>query len=137
MLAAARRIRRSADFADTIRTGRRAGRGTVVVHLVTPVPAATAVTTATEPAYARGEHDSPPARAGFVVSKAVGGAVARNLVRRRLRHLARARLADLPAGSAVVIRALPGAADRPYAQLGADLDGALTAARAPRPGRSR
>ena len=122
MLAAAQRVRRSADFADTIRTGRRAGRGAVVVHLT--VPAAQP----TEPA---------PARAGFVVSKAIGGAVVRNLVRRRLRHLARARLVDLPAGSALVVRALPGAADRPYAQLGADLDGALAAARAPRPGRSR
>src|SRR5215207_7930880 len=111
MLAAAQRVRRSADFADTIRTGRRAGRGTVVVHLT--VPAAQP----TEPA---------PPLAGFVVSKAVGGAVVRNL--------ARARLADLPAGSALVIRALPGAADRPYAQLGADLDGAIAAARAPRPG---
>jgi ribonuclease P protein component len=135
MLAAARRIRRSADFADTIRTGRRAGRGTVVVHLVTPVPAATAVTTATEPAYAPGEHDSPPARAGFVVSKAVGKAVPRNRVRRRLRHLVAARLTDLPAGSALVVRALPGAADRSYAELGADLDDALAAAR--RPGRSQ
>jgi ribonuclease P protein component len=132
MLAAARRIRRSADFADTIRTGRRAGRGAVVVHLVTPDPAAT---TATEPAYASGEHDAPHARAGFVVSKAVGKAVGRNRVRRRLRHLVAARLTDLPAGSALVVRALPGAADRSYAELGADLDGALAAAR--RPGRSK
>lgn len=122
MLAAAQRVRRSADFADTIRTGRRAGRGAVVVHLTLPAAAPT------EPA---------PTRAGFVVSKAVGGAVTRNLVRRRLRHLARERLVDLPAGAALVVRALPGAADRPYAQLGADLDGALAAARASRPGRSR
>jgi ribonuclease P protein component len=122
MLAAAQRVRRSADFADTIRTGRRAGRGAVVVHLTLPAAAPT------EPA---------PTRAGFVVSKAVGGAVTRNLVRRRLRHLARERLVDLPAGAALVVRALPGAADRPYAQLGADLDGAIAAARASRPGRSR
>jgi ribonuclease P protein component len=122
MLAAAQRVRRRADFADTIRTGRRAGRGTVVVHLTLPAAPPTG------PA---------PTRAGFVVSKAVGGAVTRNLVRRRLRHLARERLVDLPAGSALVVRALPGAADRPYAQLGADLDGALAAARAARPERSR
>jgi ribonuclease P protein component len=120
MLAAAQRVRRSADFADTVRTGRRAGRGAVVVHLNVPAPP---------------PMGPAPARAGFVVSKAVGGAVQRNLVKRRLRHLARERLAALPAGSALVIRALPGAAARSYAQLGADLDGALAAAS--RAGRSR
>jgi ribonuclease P protein component len=122
MLAAAHRIRRSSDFADTIRTGRRAGRGSVVVHL------AVSDISAHEPAYAAGE-PSPPVRAGFVVSKAVGNAVHRNRVRRRLRHLVGARLAALPPGADLVIRALPGAADRSYAQLGADLDGALAAAK--------
>jgi ribonuclease P protein component len=72
-------------------------------------------------------------RAGFVVSKAVGGAVARNRVKRRLRHLVRDRLAQLPAGTDVVVRALPGAADRPYLRLGSDLDAALAAARRRKP----
>jgi ribonuclease P protein component len=40
-----------------------------------------------------------PAKAGFVVSKAVGGAVLRNKVRRRLRHIVAERLDRLPAGS--------------------------------------
>lgn len=69
-------------------------------------------------------------RAGFIVSRSVGGAVARNLVRRRLRHLTRARLTDLPAGTHLVVRALPEASGRPYRELGADLDAALAAARA-------
>ena len=47
------------------------------------------------------------ARIGFVVSKAVGPAVTRNLVKRRLRHLCRERVADLPPGSLLVLRALP------------------------------
>jgi ribonuclease P protein component len=76
--------------------------------------------------------DSVPARAGFVVSKAVGGAVVRNVVRRRLRHLVRDRMADLPAGSTLVVRALPAAADLPYDRLAADLDAALAAARSSR-----
>lgn len=67
----------------------------------------------------------PPARAGFVVSKAVGGAVDRNLVKRRLRHLVRERLALLPPGSLVVVRALPGAGNADHAQLARDLDAAL------------
>lgn len=74
----------------------------------------------------------PPARAGFVVSKAVGSAVARNKVRRRLRHLVRERLPALPAGATLVVRALPAAADLPYARLAADLDAAIAAARTPR-----
>jgi ribonuclease P protein component len=115
VLAAAQRMRRSADFAATIRGGRRAGRGTVVVHLLLDEPA----------------HAST-ARAGFVVSKAVGNAVVRNKVRRRLRHLVRPLLGDLPEGSSLVVRALPAAAEASFATLGADLEAALAAARRPR-----
>ncbi|MFE4020889.1 ribonuclease P protein component, partial [Streptomyces sp. NPDC059101] len=68
---------------------------------------------------------SPPPRAGFVVSKAVGVAVVRNKVKRRLRHLVRDRLDRLPAGSLVVVRALPGAGAAEYDQLARDLDAAL------------
>jgi ribonuclease P protein component len=112
VLAAAQRLRRSSDFAATVRGGRRAGRGTVVVHLLLDEPA-----------------QASAARAGFVVSKAVGTAVVRNKVRRRLRHLVRARLGSLPPGSWLVVRALPGAATASYDSLGADLDAALAGAR--------
>ncbi|MEV0153425.1 ribonuclease P protein component [Micromonospora sp. NPDC050686] len=136
MLAAAQRLRRSSDFAAAVRGGRRAGRGAVVVHLT--LPTAPDGSTATSPEPARGaEHTSAPTRAGFVVSKAVGPAVVRNKVRRRLRHLVRERLDALPAGSTLVVRAQPAAADASYTRLGADLDGALAAARAPRGRRSR
>ncbi|GGO86201.1 hypothetical protein GCM10012280_21750 [Wenjunlia tyrosinilytica] len=67
----------------------------------------------------------PPARAGFVVSKAVGPAVVRNLVKRRLRHLVRERLRLLPPGSLIVVRALPGAGVAEYTELARDLDAAL------------
>ncbi|MDQ7907026.1 ribonuclease P protein component [Phytohabitans sp. ZYX-F-186] len=126
MLAAAQRLRRSSDFAAAVRGGRRAGRGSVVVHLTVPPQPELS-----EPA--RSEESS--VRAGFVVSKAVGGAVTRNTVRRRLRHLVRDRLAGLPAGSVLVVRAQPGAATAPYERLGADLDAALAAARSPFRGR--
>jgi len=115
VLAAAQRLRRGTDFAAAVRGGRRAGRNTVVVHLLIDEPA-----------------QASTARAGFVVSKSVGNAVIRNKVRRRLRHLVRPRLADLPDGTVVVIRALPAAASASFEALGSDLDGALTAARAPR-----
>jgi len=119
VLAAAQRLRRSNDFAATVRGGRRAGRGTVVVHVLID-----------EPVQA-GSSDSP-ARAGFVVSKAVGNAVTRNKVRRRLRHLVRDRLGALPAGTSLVVRAQPTAAAASAETLGIDLDAALAAARSPR-----
>ena len=65
---------------------------------------------------------------GLVVSKAVGTAVTRNLVKRRLRELVRSRLADLPADAGIVVRALPAAATSSYARLGVDLDAALETA---------
>ncbi|BCJ59421.1 ribonuclease P protein component [Micromonospora endophytica] len=129
MLAAAQRLRRSSDFAAAVRGGRRAGRGTLVVHLSLPSTAGT-TDTAPKPAWGGTEADSAPEpRAGFVVSKAVGPAVVRNRVRRRLRHLVRERLDTLPAGSTLVVRALPPAAEATYQRLGTDLDAALSAAR--------
>ncbi|GAA1030293.1 hypothetical protein GCM10009565_65280 [Amycolatopsis albidoflavus] len=65
------------------------------------------------------------ARAGFVVSKAVGNSVVRHRVTRRLRHLVSARLGTLPAGTSLVVRALPPAASASSAELGSDLDAAL------------
>ncbi|MGC5053802.1 ribonuclease P protein component [Micromonospora sp. DT48] len=135
MLAAAHRLRRSSDFAAAVRGGRRAGRGALVVHLTVPATAGSD-NAAPKPARDGVETESPPvSRAGFVVSKAVGPAVVRNRVRRRLRHLTRERLADLPAGSTLVVRALPAAAEATYQRLGADLDAALAAARSGRGGR--
>ena len=56
-------------------------------------------------------------RIGFVVSGAVGNAVTRNRVKRRLRHLAAAHVADTPVGLDrridIVVRALPRAATVP------------------------
>jgi ribonuclease P protein component len=56
-------------------------------------------------------------RIGFVVSGVVGNAVTRNRVKRRLRHLATAQVADTPVELArridIVVRALPRAATVP------------------------
>ena len=136
------RLRRRQDFATATRRGRRAGRPLLVVHLCESGGAggtgaygavdlvADTGMTSTDP-HGAGEAPSP-ARAGFVVSKAVGPAVVRNRVKRRLRHLVATRISGLPAGSLVVVRALPpsGAAD--YADLERDLDSALRKLTAPR-----
>jgi len=72
-----------------------------------------------------GDVGARPTQVGFVVSRAVGNAVVRHRVQRQLRHLIRDRLADLPSGSRVVVRALAPAAGALYAELGADLDRCL------------
>jgi ribonuclease P protein component len=102
-------MRRREDFTLVVRRGRRAGRSTLVAHYLDPDAGPAA----------------PPARVGFVVGRAVGGSVVRHQVIRRLRHLVRDRLDRLPAGSRLVVRALPPAAAADSAELGRDLDAAL------------
>ena len=111
MLPAAARLRRSADFTDTLRAARAArGDGMVVLH-ASPGDPATNIGVA--------------AQVGFVVPRAVGSAVTRNRVRRRLRHLARDRLDRLPDGTRLVVRVLPAAAVATSDQLARALDRAL------------
>lgn len=55
-----------------------------------------------------------------MVSKAVGNAVRRNTVKRRLRELARTSLREVPYGYDVVVRALPPASRAEWAELAAD-----------------
>jgi len=76
-----------------------------------------------------------PAALGFTVGGAVGNAVVRNRVRRRLRHAAAGLLPAgtgelLRPGDRVVVRATPAAAGASYAELGEDLRGGLDRARA-------
>jgi len=79
------------------------------------------------------EPSEPAARFGFTVSKKVGGAVVRNLVRRRLRALVTALdPSRVREGYDYVLIARPGAEERSYQQLAADLDQALDRVHRPR-----
>ena len=122
MLPAGFRLTRRDEFASTVRRGRRVGRPRLVVHLDVPAPD---LPTPGVPAL---DVTDPAPRAGFVVSRAVGGSVVRHRVTRRLRHLVAGRLAALPPGSRLVVRALPPAADAPSSVLADDLDSALRSA---------
>lgn len=104
-----------------VRRGRRASRPLLTVH---------ALLAATDRVPAASQ--TAPPRAGLVVSKAVGGSVVRHRTARRLRHLLRDRLATVPAGARLVVRAAPAAGEAPSAALAADLDAALTSALRPR-----
>jgi ribonuclease P protein component len=107
------RMRRAEDFRRVLRTGRRAGGSALTAYLLLPVG----------PDGTSGEVPSgDPAKVGFIVSRAVGSAVVRNRVKRRLRELMRGRLASLPRGCLLVLRAHPAAASARQADLAADLD---------------
>ncbi|MFM2276820.1 MAG: hypothetical protein RIT12_216 [Actinomycetota bacterium] len=76
------------DFRTTMRSGRKIVGDNMVIYLKT-------------------DSNSNSARFGFVVSKAVGSAVERNLTKRRLRSAVRNSLSNYQAGQTLVVRALP------------------------------
>jgi ribonuclease P protein component len=76
--------------------------------------------------YLKQNDDAEPARFGFVVSKSVGSAVQRNLIKRRLRSAIRERLPKFVKGQDMVIRVLPVANDLSWQALGEDLDSCLS-----------
>jgi ribonuclease P protein component len=106
VLATPNRLRTPTDFSTTVRSGVRNGRRNLVLYTA-PIGA--------------GE----PSRIGFIVSKAVGNAVTRNLVKRRLREAGALSLHTHGTGLAVVVRALPAAATASWEQLLSDYDAAL------------
>jgi len=103
-------MRRRQEFELAVRQGKRASTRLLTVHLL-----------AGDHETARAGDGASP-RIGFVVTRAVGGAVVRNRLRRRLREAARMRTGLLPAGSLLVIRANPRAADARQRDLAAELD---------------
>jgi len=111
VLPATARLRQRAEFTATVRRGRRGNSGLLAVHL--------------DPSPPGSVRELDPARVGFVVSRAVGPAVVRNRVLRRLRHLMAGRLDLLPAGSRVVVRAFPAATNTSSAGIADALDLAL------------
>ena len=111
MLPAPHRLTDSDAFRLTVRTGRRAGTPLLVSHLRVDEAG-----------------EQVPVQVGFTVSKAVGNAVVRNRVKRRLRHLARVHvdtLEQLPGRVTWVVRALPASASASSSELGRDMQRSL------------
>ena len=107
MLPARYRMRRSAEFSATVSRGARAVQPDVVVH-----------------ALHEGTDATGP-RVGLIVSKAVGNAVERHRVSRRLRHVAPTLIPQLDATDLVVIRARAGSSETPSSRLEQQLQRAL------------
>jgi ribonuclease P protein component len=105
VLPAEHRLRDPEGFRRAGRRGNRATAGNLTLHHLI-----------------HSDYAGQPARVGFVVSKAVGNAVARNRVKRRLRAAVAPRLSALPDGSVLVLRAKPSAAAADFERLAADVD---------------
>lgn len=106
MLAKANRITSADDYRVIVRRGAKV----IGAHTVS---------------YLRSRESGAEARFGFIVSKKVGGAVRRNLVRRRLKAACHEVLGDGVGGVDVVVRALPSAAVADWPALRADVLGAM------------
>lgn len=91
------RLRRSEDFRSVIRKGNRAGGRYVVLHVLT--------------------ESTRPSRVGFVVSKAIGNAVTRNRVKRRMRHAVHVLIEELAHPVKIVVRALPRSSEASFSEL--------------------
>ncbi|QEO14518.1 ribonuclease P protein component [Agromyces intestinalis] len=102
MLAKANRLTSADDYRSVVRRGAKvAGAHTV--------------------SYLRSREAGSDARFGFIVSKKVGTAVRRNLVRRRLKAACHELVSEGITGVDVVVRALPTAAAADWAALRAEV----------------
>ncbi|WP_024792986.1 ribonuclease P protein component [Tomitella biformata] len=125
MLPERHRLSHRKDFSSVMRGGRRCGRHDVVVHInALPRFVDSAALSAGGEAADRHLVKTGP-RVGLIVSTAVGNAVVRHRVARRLRHVACTVLGDLDPGIDIVLRALPGAATATSAELRQQIESAL------------
>jgi ribonuclease P protein component len=107
VLAKANRITSADDYRVIVRRGAKVARG----HSVS---------------YVRSRESGTEPRFGFIVSKKVGTAVQRNLVRRRLKAICLEAMVDRGVqGVDVVVRALPGSAEAEWSALRDEVLGAL------------
>ncbi|HCS60710.1 MAG TPA: ribonuclease P protein component [Microbacterium sp.] len=106
MLARPHRLTRGTDYKLVVRRGTRCGGARVITSMLVT-------------------GEAREARFGFIISKQVGTAVIRNTVRRRLKAVCAAALADVPEGADIVIRALPASASASFSELADDVNRCL------------
>ena len=90
MLPLKHRLTSPTDFAKTTKSGVRVGNGNYFLYLLH-------------------EESTTDPRAGLIISKVVGGSVARHKVSRAIRHALAPEMSNLKPGTHIVVRALVGA----------------------------
>ena len=106
MLPSTVRLRSSLEISQTLKAGKRYAAKFLVFHIA--------------------QSNNSNSRFAFAVGKNVGNSVIRHRVTRRLRHLVMDNYANFPAGSDVVVRALPGADQASHLELQTSFSDALT-----------
>ena len=97
MLPAALRLSATSEITATLRAGRRYANQYFVLHVV--------------------KTNDTNAKFAFAVNKKVGNSVVRHRITRQLREVVQQNLPLVPAGSHVVVRALPQIRDANFVQL--------------------
>jgi ribonuclease P protein component len=97
---------RPEDFRSVVRRGRRSATPSAIYYRTDRAP-------------------EDPLRFGIIVTRSVGSSVERNLVRRRLRALGRQVVDAGGRGADIVVRVLPGSAQRSWDSLSADMHDVL------------
>lgn len=122
-----RRVRSPRDFQRIRRQGRRVSSALATLHYARQAQAQ--AMPPGDMAYRHSEAHPVPSRAGFSVSKRVGGAVVRNRVKRRMREIVRQMLAEVAPGWDLVFVARAPAAEAEYEALAQDIAGLLRRAK--------
>ncbi|WP_259125776.1 ribonuclease P protein component [Leucobacter aridicollis] len=104
------RVTRGEDYRRVVRTGNRVGGALCITYAV---PRSV------------GDDEEAPARFGFIISKAVGNAVMRNLIRRRMKSVADEFIRDGVTGVDMVFRALPKSASASFDEIRREMQRAV------------
>lgn len=104
---------RGDDYRRIVRTGNRVGGAFCITYAVSRSSVAS---TLDENSAVHLERD-PAARFGYIISKSVGNAVVRNLIRRRMKSITEDMIHNGISGIDIVFRALPAAANAPFTEL--------------------
>lgn len=102
------RVTRGEDYRRIVRTGNRVGGAFCITY---------AVSRASSDENEQNQAEVVPARFGYIISKAVGNAVMRNLVRRRMKSVSQSMIHNGVSDVDIVFRALPAAATATFSEL--------------------
>ena len=114
------RVTQGSDYRHIVRRGNRVGGAYCITHAVFDV-----ADTVLHPGNPGEPEGGRPARYGFIISKAVGNAVTRNLIRRRLKTIVDQRIAQGETDIDVVFRALPASAEASFPVLEQEVNASL------------